>query len=323
MIIKEIRIKNFRSYYGDNNRFELSNGLTLILGDNGDGKTTFFDALQWLFNTTIDKGNIDHMSEMRKSKMEVGEQDEVSVFMSFEHDGEKSVEKSFLVERVDENLFRVGKLVYKGYETIGSERVQVSGKNLIDRCYDAFIQRFSMFKGESELNVFENATALKDLVDKFSDIRKFDDFVDYTTLFEEKSNSAYLKEMKSDKKVANEAKSLETQITHLDEEISSKKKKIKEKTISLEVFSKRLGELEANQETSERYKDIQSRLKTKEEKKQNLRHKLVKLIIIMPFWTKCGFYVLSQIFFRSLNKSVRHSVEKKDSKRRIMTVRKP
>lgn len=68
MIIKEIRIKNFRSYYGDNNRFELSNGLTLILGDNGDGKTTFFDALLWLFNTTIDKGNIDHMSEMRNPR---------------------------------------------------------------------------------------------------------------------------------------------------------------------------------------------------------------------------------------------------------------
>lgn len=45
MIIKEIRIKNFRSYYGDNNIFEFSDGLTLILGDNGDGKTTFFDAL--------------------------------------------------------------------------------------------------------------------------------------------------------------------------------------------------------------------------------------------------------------------------------------
>ena len=299
MIIKEIRIKNFRSYYGDNNRFELSNGLTLILGDNGDGKTTFFDALQWLFNTTIDKGNIDHMSEMRKSKMEVGEQDEVSVFMSFEHDGEKSVEKSFSVERVDENLFRVGKLVYKGYETIGSERVQVSGKNLIDRCYDAFIQRFSMFKGESELNVFENATALKDLVDKFSDIRKFDYFVDYTTMFEEKSNSAYLKE-KSDKKVANEAKSLETQITHLGEEISSKKKEIKEKTISLEVFSKRLGELEANQETSERYKEIQSRLKTKEEKKTKLKAQIGQVdynhALLDKMWILCAFPPILQEF---------------------------
>ena len=91
MIIKEIRIKNFRSYYGDNNIFEFSDGLTLILGDNGDGKTTFFDALQWLFNTTIDKGNVDHMSEMRKSKMEIGEKDVVSVAMLFEHDGEKSI----------------------------------------------------------------------------------------------------------------------------------------------------------------------------------------------------------------------------------------
>lgn len=45
MIIKELRIKNFRSYYGDNNRFVFSDGLTLIIGDNGDGKTTFFEAL--------------------------------------------------------------------------------------------------------------------------------------------------------------------------------------------------------------------------------------------------------------------------------------
>ena len=215
MIIKEIRIKNFRSYYGDKNIFQFSNGLTLILGDNGDGKTTFFDALQWLLNTTIDKGNIDHMSEMRKSKMEIGDQDEVSVYMLFEHNGEKSVEKSFTVERISEESFKVGPLVYRGYETTGPERVQVSGKRLIDNCYDAFIQRFSMFKGESELNVFENATALKDLVDKFSDIKKFDDLVEYTTSFEGKANAAYLKEMRSDKKVANEAKALELQISRL------------------------------------------------------------------------------------------------------------
>ncbi|MFR5965878.1 MAG: AAA family ATPase [Alistipes putredinis] len=41
MRIKSIDIKNFRSYYGENNHFEFSDGLTLILGDNGDGKTTF------------------------------------------------------------------------------------------------------------------------------------------------------------------------------------------------------------------------------------------------------------------------------------------
>ena len=41
MRINKIIIKNFRSYYGEN-IFEFSKGLTLLIGDNGDGKTTFF-----------------------------------------------------------------------------------------------------------------------------------------------------------------------------------------------------------------------------------------------------------------------------------------
>ena len=166
MIIKEIRINNFRSYYGNDNRFEFSDGLTLILGDNGDGKTTFFEALQWLFNTSLDNGFIEHFSEMRKSEMNVGDREEVSVFMAFEHDGEKSVEKSFTVERVGMSAFKTGAVVYRAYETHGAERERVDGKLLINRCYEAFIQRFSMFKGESELKVFDGPTALKELVDK-------------------------------------------------------------------------------------------------------------------------------------------------------------
>jgi len=300
MIIKEIRIKNFRSYYGDNNKFEFSDGLTLILGDNGDGKTTFFEALQWLFNTTIDKGNIDHMSEMRKSKMEIGDIDSVSVYMSFEHDGEKSVEKSFTVERVGRDKFHVGNLNYRGYETNGTERVQVDGRNLINRCYDAFIQRFSMFKGESELNVFDNAAALKDLVNNFSDIRKFDKLVDMTVEFEEKSNTAYLKEMKSDKKVSSQAKSLDAEIIRLAGDISDKKRDIKEKNTSLEVFSTKLSELEANQETSERYKEIQSRLKTQEEKQRKLKSMIDGIdynhALLDKYWILCAYHPILQEF---------------------------
>ena len=38
MVLKELAIRNFRSYYGDDNRFEFNTeGLTLIIGDNGDG----------------------------------------------------------------------------------------------------------------------------------------------------------------------------------------------------------------------------------------------------------------------------------------------
>lgn len=293
MIIKEIKIKNFRSYYGDKNVFNFSDGLTLILGENGDGKTTFFEALQWLFNTTIDKGSIEHISEMRKSKLEIGEHDEVSVFMSFEHDGLKSVEKTFTFERTDEKSFKVGPLSFRGYETNGAEREQVSGKLLIDRCYDAFIQRFSMFKGESELNVFNNDTALKQLVDKFSDIRKFDELVEYTQIFAEKSNAAYLKEMRSDDKVSKEAKSLESQIMGVNQQISDLRRDIRDKEESIEVYSTKLEELEANQETSERYKEIENRRKTQVEKCNSLKGKITAIdynhSLLDKSWILCAF----------------------------------
>ena len=186
MIIKEIRIKNFRSYYGDNNKFEFTEGLSIIVGDNGDGKTTLFEAIQWLLNTTADKAYPDTISEMRKSQMEIGDEDVVSVSMDFDHYGVKSIEKTFTFTKTEAGI-SIGKVQYIGYESDGVQRVNVNGKTLIERCYDAFIQRYSMFKGESELNVFDNTTSLKELVDKFSDIRKFDDLVDASGLFEEKS----------------------------------------------------------------------------------------------------------------------------------------
>ena len=88
MIIKDIKINNFRSYYGSNN-LSLSKGLTLVIGDNGDGKTTLFEALEWLFDTTGENRKDSHISEKRKSELEIGESDEVSVSITFEHDGER------------------------------------------------------------------------------------------------------------------------------------------------------------------------------------------------------------------------------------------
>ena len=78
----------------------------MIIGDNGDGKTTLFEALEWLFDTTGEDRKESHISEKRKSEMEIGESDVVSVNITFEHDGEKEIEKSFTFEKVSETNFR-------------------------------------------------------------------------------------------------------------------------------------------------------------------------------------------------------------------------
>ena len=292
MIIKEISICNFRSYYGVN-KFEFSDGLTLVIGDNGDGKTTFFEALQWLFNTATENNSIDNASEMRKSKLEIGESDEVSVKMVFDHDGEKSVEKSFRFERSSEDTFKTYPIIFRGYENTDAGREVVSGKNLMDRCYDAFIQRFSMFKGESTLNVFQNSTALKELVDNFSDVKKFDELVKLSSEMEEKANKAYLKECKSDKKISSLADVLESKLSRVSEDIFNKKKEIADKKLSVSVFSSKLDELEQNQETTERFNDVSERLKTLKEKSLKLNAHISSVnknvALLDQLWILCAF----------------------------------
>jgi len=50
MIIKKILIENYLCYYGQK-EFPLSDGLNIILGENGEGKTKLFEAIEWLFNS--------------------------------------------------------------------------------------------------------------------------------------------------------------------------------------------------------------------------------------------------------------------------------
>ena len=292
MIINRIRIKNYRSYYGEV-VFDMSKGLTLIIGDNGDGKTTFFDALQWLFNTTVDDTSIENFSEKRKSELEVGETDVVLVAMEFEHNGQKSVEKSFSIERTGERAFRTLKFSFRGYEDNGSERELVNGKSLINRCFDAYIQRYSMFKGESTLNVFNNPTALRELVEKFSDLKKFEIFVEMLRDFEQKASNAYVRECKNDEKVSKHAKRLEAELRQIELRISDEERDIRQYQDSISIFTGKIEDLEKHQDAGQKYQDLKERLRNLNEKRSRIRGNIASvnfnINLLDQLWILCAF----------------------------------
>lgn len=277
MIIKEIKINNFRSYYGSNH-LSLSKGLTLVIGDNGDGKTTLFEALKWLFDTTGENRKESHISEKRKSELEIGESDEVSVSITFEHDGEKEIEKSFTFERISESEYRTRDYKFVGYFIEGAERHSIAGDRLLNMCFETVIRKYCLFKGENELNVFDNDTALKTLVDTFSGIRQFDELVEMTASFEQKSATAANKELQNDKKVSKQAKELNTQLNVVINDIQNIKTELNQKKISISDFATKLEALERNQETSERYRAIKERIK-------GLKDKQAKLVA----WSSCEY----------------------------------
>ena len=265
MILKEVKIQNFRSYYGADNNIQLSPGLTLILGDNGDGKTTFFEALEWLFNTAVDDRSETNISEKRKSELAVGEDDTVMVEIKFDHDGEKELIKSFKFEKRPDGSIYTSDFRFVGIENVGSERLSIDGKRLLERCFDAIVRKYCLFKGETELNIFNGETALQSLVDTFSDVRKFQEYVEMTTRFEEDSARVVDKEMKSDKKAAKQAHDLMSDMKQAKKERDYLISEIKTQDKAIEDYATRLEVLERNQSACEQYQDIKRRITKKKD----------------------------------------------------------
>lgn len=262
MKLKKIIIKNFRSYYGENS-FELSDGLTLVIGDNGDGKTTFFEALEWLFDTSKENKSESNVSEMRKKELGLGESDMVSVSILFEHNGEKEICKSFRVERQLNGNIITRDFSFVGYTLVGAERQRRDGRNFLEACFDTVVRRYCLFKGERELNVFDNNTALKTLVDTFSGIKQFDQFVEITEWFEQESDKLVTRELKKDKKQEEVVKKLEAEMTRVLRDIGDTNRDIKTKEKAVSDFESRIRLLEENQDACENLQTIKARIESK------------------------------------------------------------
>ena len=164
---------------------------------------------------------------------------------------------------------------------------------MVKRYYYAFIRRFSLFKGESTLNVFNDPTALQQLVDTFSNVKEFDKMVGMTRDFEAKSNRQYLSECATDKKISKVAKSLETDLDKVTEEIQVKKKEAKDKQESLNLYQDRLSDLEQAKESSEKYNEISERLEAKETEARKLRARIGRTnfntALLDKLWILCAF----------------------------------
>lgn len=57
MNLKQVTVQNFRNFYGKN-IFDFSKKITIFLGDNGNGKSSIFDAIQWCLTGEIERYDI-------------------------------------------------------------------------------------------------------------------------------------------------------------------------------------------------------------------------------------------------------------------------
>src|SRR4051812_2148511 len=102
MIIKKLVIENFLCYYG-RKEFEFTKGLNIVLGENGEGKTKFFEALEWLFSR--ENNNLELLvSAKALFNAAINETFSVLVLIELEQEGVKNIiRKSFLIKKVSDS----------------------------------------------------------------------------------------------------------------------------------------------------------------------------------------------------------------------------
>lgn len=195
MLIKNIKINNFQSYYKEQ-VIQFTEGLNLIIGKGGKGKSKFFNAFNWVlfgriyltdigwcvlrdnfwFTTTKGQKGMNGYKFVNERALEeaVGGNVTVSVAIEIEDDEDNL----YIIERsanaVNDNSFWAIKsqLLKVSYDTITGTKVshEAEAEDVIDNLFNKDIRNYIWFQGEtlSSLIDFRNRETLKSAVKHIS-----------------------------------------------------------------------------------------------------------------------------------------------------------
>lgn len=268
MIIKKIQIENYLCYFGLNT-FQFEDGLNIVLGENNEGKTKFFEAVDWLFNgNSVDIINL--ISAKKINEISSGDSFKVSVSMNVEqYETGSKITRSFTVTKNANNDVETSIVIFEGEEkdnTTG-ERIPKNAQNLLDRIFPFPIRKYSMFKGETELNIFDNDEALANLVNLFSDARHYEKYTEKGVFLRDKAEKAVEQSTKQNQKNQQAYNLLESEIEQLQRE----KERLK---VHLNSTEEEKTKLEKNIKEAEKYANNAKDLETINKRIKNIEGKI-------------------------------------------------
>ncbi|QQX76001.1 MULTISPECIES: AAA family ATPase [Aequorivita] len=268
MIIKKIQIENYLCYYSINT-FQFEDGLNIVLGENNEGKTKFFEAVEWLFDGRTDDV-VNLISAKKLNEISSGDSFRVSVSMIVEqYETESKISRSFTVNKKATNEIDTSSVLFEGEETDNTtgERIPKNAQNLLDRIFPYQIRKYSMFKGETELNIFDNDEALANLINLFSDARHYEKYTEKGAFLRDKAEKAVEQSTRQNRRNQNAYNLLESEISQLHRE----KERLK---VHLNSTEEEKTKLEKNIKEAEKYANNAKELETINKRIENIETKI-------------------------------------------------
>lgn len=217
MKLQSVSLTNFLCYYGSNNKITFNDGLNLILGANGYGKTKLYDAFQWVFKDGItddsSPGRIKNTAFLKKelisekalNECEIGEKVacEVVIEVSDSNDNYQ-LKRKYFVTKKDKETWLEEKAssfeVYKKDVIYFKPLDEKSALNIPNRLIRDEIMPYVWFQGEKGVNSIIDTTskdALKRVIKTLSDIEKWDEYLTIIQKAATTASNKFDKELKS------------------------------------------------------------------------------------------------------------------------------
>jgi DNA sulfur modification protein DndD len=274
MIINKIQIENFGCYY-EKNEFNLSKGLNLILAGNGEGKTIFYKAVEWLFEGEFTDKMLDGLKCAKKfAEIESGKSFKVRVTIYLNWlDEEYIINRSFIVTKTSsiESSIKGNSLEIKVKRKNGElDIIDVPQRYLDNQIFPTAIREYSMFEGESNLDIFKKDESLIILINLFSNAKKYDNYSKKAAFLAKKAEDELASKARQNDAKKRRYKSLESEIEFLKRDIEKLEINIKNSDKEIFNYNKQVDQLTKEAHNSENVVINQTRIKGYQDKIDHL-----------------------------------------------------
>jgi uncharacterized protein YoxC len=315
MIIKKLTIVNFRSYYGKK-EFVFSDHLNLILGSNGDGKTTFFDALNWVLTPDYaPKSNDDKLPEISTlvsakmfRELQVGVKGRVLVSLEMKNNtGQTRIaERAFDVYKKADGKMQVENLTHKAYQTVGMMRKELfSIRDLFEKenVFPAVIKKYHIFKGEDKLNIFNDKSTLQSLIDMFAEINDLDPIRKFAAYALDTAEKAVAGTKEKSQKVDAKAAAIKREIDRSTKDLDKAYNELTKARNDYDEANKHLGSVETDYEAIKKAVGYEQEVSALENEIARLSDKIderFSIKLLDDQWILLGFNPIMLEFYRKM-----------------------